>query len=101
MGPPLIADIHDFKRRDVTFEGKTRPVLITGETGPPVVVLHEIYGFTPTVARLCRWVREGGFRVYARGIHVLLTRSLFGGGIPRRWLPRVSLAKPTSAPVRC
>src|SRR6516164_7860238 len=34
------------------------------------------------------------------GIHVLLTRSLFGDGIPRRLLRRVSLAKPTSAPLR-
>jgi hypothetical protein len=34
------------------------------------------------------------------GIHVLLTRSLFGGGIPRKLLLRVSLAKSTSAPVR-
>jgi hypothetical protein len=35
------------------------------------------------------------------GIHVLLTRSLFDGGIPRRLLLRVSLAKPTSAPLPC
>ena len=34
------------------------------------------------------------------GIHVLLTRSLFGGGIPRRLLLRVSLAKSTSAVLR-
>jgi hypothetical protein len=34
------------------------------------------------------------------GIHVLLTRSLFGGGILRRLLLRVSLAKSTSAPLR-
>jgi hypothetical protein len=33
-------------------------------------------------------------------IHVLLTRSLFGDGIPHRLLLRVSLAKPTSAPLR-
>ena len=35
------------------------------------------------------------------GIHVLLTRSLFGDGILRRLLLRVSLAKPTSAVLRC
>jgi hypothetical protein len=34
------------------------------------------------------------------GIHVLLIRSLFACDIPRRFLLRVSLAKPTSAPVR-
>src|SRR5258708_38009387 len=35
------------------------------------------------------------------GIHALLTRSLFGADILRGWLQRVSLAKPTSAPLRC
>jgi hypothetical protein len=37
----------------------------------------------------------------AIGIHVLPSRSLFGHGILRRLLLRVSLAKPTSAPLRC
>ena len=36
----------------------------------------------------------------AVGIHVLLTRSLFGDGILHRLLRPVSLAKPTSAPLR-
>src|SRR5208337_1306898 len=36
----------------------------------------------------------------AAAIRVFLTRSLFGGDIPRRFLRRVSLAKPTSAPLR-
>jgi hypothetical protein len=38
MGAPLITDISDFKRRDFTFEGKIKPVLITGEIGPAVVL---------------------------------------------------------------
>jgi len=33
-------------------------------------------------------------------IDILLTRSLFAGGIPHRLLLRVSLVKPTSAPLR-
>ena len=61
----LSADIPDFQRRDMTFGGKTKPVLTTGTTGPAIVVMHEVYGFTPTVARFCRWVRDAGFRVYA------------------------------------
>ena len=47
--------------------------------------------------------RETALRAVTKevvGIHVLLTRSLSGGGIPRRLLLRVSLAKPTSAPLR-
>ena len=74
MGEPLITDIPDFKRRDVTFGGSTKPVLITGEIGPAVVVIHEIYGFTPTVARLCRWLRDGGFRVMRRFCSDVQTR---------------------------
>jgi hypothetical protein len=35
------------------------------------------------------------------GIHVLLTRSLFGDGTPRRLLRRVSLTKSTSALLQC
>lgn len=61
----LASDITDFTRRDLHLRGKTKPVLKTGTTGPAVIVIHEIYGFTPTLARFCRWVRDAGFRVYA------------------------------------
>ena len=37
---------------------------------------------------------------YLVGFLVLLTRSLFGDGTPRRFLGRVAVAKPTSAPLR-
>jgi dienelactone hydrolase len=61
----LRSDIDDFTRRDLTFLGKTKPVLTTGTDGPAVIIIHEIYGLTPTLARFCRWVRDAGFRVYA------------------------------------
>jgi dienelactone hydrolase len=61
----LRSDIDDFTRRDLTLLGKTKPVLTTGAAGPAVIVIHEVYGFTPTLARFCRWVRDAGFRVYA------------------------------------
>jgi len=61
----LSSDVSDFIRSDLSLNGKTKPVLRTGTTGPAVIVIHEIYGFTPTLARFCRWVREAGFRVYA------------------------------------
>jgi len=61
----VASDIADFSRRDIALLGKTKPVLLTGATGPAVIVIHEIYGFTPTLARSCRWVRDDGFRVYA------------------------------------
>jgi dienelactone hydrolase len=58
-------DIADLSSRDITLLGKTKTVLLTGATGPVVIVIHEVYGFTPTLARFCRWVRDAGFRVYA------------------------------------
>ncbi len=59
------SDIADFSRRDIALLGKTKPVLLMGATGPAVIVIHEVYGFTPTLGRFCRWVRDAGFRVYA------------------------------------
>ena len=61
----LTTDLADFSRRDFTFGGKTKPVLLTGDTGPAVIVIHEVYGFTPPLARFCRWIAEAGMRVYA------------------------------------
>ena len=61
----LTSDLSDFTRRDLSLLGKTKPVLLTGSTGPAVIVIHEIYGFTPTLARFCRWLRDARFRVYA------------------------------------
>lgn len=61
----LTAEITDFTRHDISLDSKTKPVLTTGTRGPAVIVVHEIYGFTPTLARFCRWVRDAGFRVYA------------------------------------
>jgi dienelactone hydrolase len=65
METTLHKDISDFRRCDVTLLRRCKPVFITGEVGPAIIIIHEIYGFTPTVARLCRWVRDAGFRVYA------------------------------------
>lgn len=61
----LTSDITDFTRRDLRLLDKTKPVLTTGTSGPAIIVIHEIYGFTPTLARFCRWLRDAGFRVYA------------------------------------
>lgn len=58
-------DLSDFSRRDFSFGGKTKPVLCIGDTGPAVIVIHEIYGFTPALARFCRWIADAGMRAYA------------------------------------
>jgi dienelactone hydrolase len=65
MAAVVSPDIADFARRDCAFLGQTKPVLTTGTRGAAVIVVHEIYGFTPTLARFCRWVRDAGFRIYA------------------------------------
>ena len=67
--------LEDFKVRKMTFESITKRVFCSG-TGPAVVVIAEIPGISPHVARFSRWVRDAGFTVYMP--------SLFGrdGAIP-------------------
>lgn len=65
MADDLSRDIADFTRRDFTFDGLTKPVMMIGDHGPAVIVIHEIFGFTPRLARLCRWISAAGFRVFA------------------------------------
>jgi dienelactone hydrolase len=48
-----------------TFEsdGESKRIYVSG-TGPAVIVIHEMPGISPPVARFARWVREAGFTVY-------------------------------------
>jgi dienelactone hydrolase len=55
--------LEDFKRREVVFDGLRRKVYVAGQ-GPGVIIIHEIPGITPEVARFARWVRDAGFTVY-------------------------------------
>ena len=61
----LATELADFRSETFTFDGVTRTVLRTGEVGPAVIVIHEVYGFTPTLARFCRRTRDAGLQVYA------------------------------------
>jgi dienelactone hydrolase len=72
--------LSDFTPLELTFpddEGKeiTRKVYRAGE-GPAVIVMHEMPGISPHVARFARWVRDSGFTVWMP--------SLFGrdGAVP-------------------
>lgn len=67
--------LEDFDRREFTLEGVTRTVHVAGR-GPGVVVMTEMPGISPHVARFARWVRDAGFTVYMP--------SLFGrdGAVP-------------------
>ncbi len=67
--------LEDFAARDITLDGATKRVYIGGR-GPAVIVMAEMPGISPHVARFARWVRDAGFTVYMP--------SLFGrdGAVP-------------------
>lgn len=65
----------DFDGRRIVIDGVEKTVWVTGQ-GPAVIVLTEMPGISPHVARFARWVRDAGFTVYMP--------SLFGrdGAVP-------------------
>jgi dienelactone hydrolase len=67
--------LEDFARREITLDGVTKRVYVAG-SGPAVIVMAEMPGISPQVARFARWVRDAGFTVYMP--------SLFGrdGAVP-------------------
>lgn len=67
--------LEDFRRREIALDGVTKAVHVAG-AGPAVIVMAEMPGISPHVARFARWVRDAGFTVYMP--------SLFGtdGAVP-------------------
>ncbi|WP_219894014.1 dienelactone hydrolase family protein [Aquisediminimonas profunda] len=55
--------LEDFQLRSIDLLGQARRVWVTGN-GPAVIVMTEMPGISPHVARFARWVREAGFTVY-------------------------------------
>jgi dienelactone hydrolase len=55
--------LDDFAHREITLDGATKIVHVAG-SGPAVVVMAEMPGISPHVARFSRWVRDAGFTVY-------------------------------------
>jgi dienelactone hydrolase len=55
--------LEDFEARQISLQGKTKLVFVGG-TGPAVIVMTEMPGISPHVARFARWVRDAGFTVY-------------------------------------
>jgi dienelactone hydrolase len=68
--------LEDFEPRQITLERTTKVVHVAG-AGPAVLVMTEMPGISPHVARFGRWVRDAGFTVYMP--------SLFGrdGAVPK------------------
>jgi dienelactone hydrolase len=67
--------LEDFEAREVSLDDITKVVQVAG-SGPAVIVMTEMPGISPHVARFARWVRDAGFTVYMP--------SLFGrdGSVP-------------------
>lgn len=67
--------LDDFDPREIGLDGITKRVYVAG-AGPALIVMPEMPGISPHVARFARWVRDAGFTVYMP--------SLFGrdGAIP-------------------
>jgi len=67
--------LDDFEHREITLDGVAKRVYVAG-VGPAVIVMTEMPGISPQVARFSRWVRDAGFTVYMP--------SLFGrdGAVP-------------------
>ena len=55
--------LEDFTHREITLDGVTKMVHVAG-AGPAVIVMTEMPGISPHVARFSRWVRDAGFTVY-------------------------------------
>lgn len=78
MSPQTASDdpLDDFLPRSICLDGVTRRVYFSG-AGPGVIVMTEMPGISPQVARFARWLRLAGFTVYMP--------SLFGrdGAVPQ------------------
>lgn len=55
--------LEDFDPRKITIDGVEKIVHVAGN-GPAVIVMTEMPGISPHVARFARWVRDAGFTVY-------------------------------------
>jgi dienelactone hydrolase len=68
--------LDDFAPREISLDRVAKRVHVAG-AGPGVIVMAEMPGISPHVARFARWVRDAGFTVYMP--------SLFGrdGAVPK------------------
>ena len=55
--------LEDFAAREIALNGIAKKVFVSG-SGPAVIVMTEMPGISPHVARFGRWVRDAGFTVY-------------------------------------
>lgn len=58
-----IDTLEDFTHREITLNKIEKRVYVQG-SGPAIIVMHEMPGLIPHVARFARWACEAGFTVY-------------------------------------
>jgi len=78
--------LEDFAHREVVLHDVAKRVYVAG-SGPAVIVMSEMPGISPHVARFARWVRDAGFTVYMPslfGRDGALTSAAEGGEVVRR-----------------
>ena len=56
--------IENFITLTKSFRGVERPVLVSRNDGQPIIILHEIFGMSRSVAAFAEMIRKAGFRVY-------------------------------------
>lgn len=57
-------DLNDFETRLVSDDACGQRTVYVSGSGPAVVIMPEMPGISPDVARFTRWIREAGFTVY-------------------------------------
>jgi len=63
IDPAKPDSLEDFEARQITLQGKGKRVFVAGK-GPAVIVMTEMPGISPHVARFARWIRDAGFTVW-------------------------------------
>lgn len=53
-----------YREVEMTFRGVSRPVLVSEDDGPPVVLMHEVFGLTEAVMAFAGMIQQAGFRIY-------------------------------------
>lgn len=61
--PPSSDPLDDFGCRVLSLETTPTTVYVAG-SGPAVILMPEMPGISPDVARFARWIRDAGFTVY-------------------------------------
>ena len=56
--------LENFDIKDMAFQGRERRIIVSKSSGPPVVILHEVFGVTESLMAFAEMIQAAGFRVY-------------------------------------